>query len=170
MKCRFCGEELFPNYKGRPNNWKCPGCSRWLIGKEIKEAIPVRESGARVEKNIKKEAKFNMDKRKEAGGGWEETTPIKVNFEKKGQELIGRITSISDTELGVKSYALQGEDNVMYSFLGTSVLDKVLSDELGSLVKIQYLGDDKTSKGFKVKLFKTFVWREEKEAEEVPED
>lgn len=115
-------------------------------------------SEQKVEKNEKKEAITKM--------GWDEKTPIKVNFTEKDQELIGKIIAISPTELGVNSYTLEGEGGEIYSFLGTAVLDKVLSDELNSLVKIQYLGEDKTSKGFKVKLFRTYVWREDKEAEE----
>lgn len=175
MKCRFCGEELFPNYKGRLNNWKCPGCSRWLIGREIKEAIPVRESGARVEKNIKKEAKSNMVEPKEklkVEDGWEEKVAGRISFDKVGMEIVGRITDIMPTQMPnavVNSYTMVTDDGETMGFLGTTVLDRLIGHELNSLVKIKYLGVQKTGGGRNLKTFQVFVRKEEKEAEEPTE-
>lgn len=160
MKCRFCGEELFPNYKGRPNNWKCPKCSRWLIGRETRRTKPARKSGSVVENRNEKEALDKM--------GWEEKSAGKVTFDKVNQELVGRITEIKPTELGVNSFTLvDASDGELKSFLGTTVLDRVLANELNSVVKIVYLGTARTGRGFNVKQFRVLIWKEE-EGEEAP--
>ncbi len=93
--------------------------------------------------------------------GWKERTPTKVTFNKEGMEIEGRLSNISPTQLGVNSYTLiTGEDELL-SFLGTAVLDRILSKELNSLIKIKYLGEVKTGKGFKVKQFEVHVWEDE---------
>jgi len=91
---------------------------------------------------------------------WEKKNPEKITFDAtmKDKELIGRITNIGRAgRLNVNTYVMVTADDKLVTFLGNTVLDKVLSDEAGSLVKIVYTGDMPTSGGFKVKQFDVFV-------------
>lgn len=120
---------------------------------------------------VQKKPKLPKTKRRKGNQmGWEEKTPEKVTFDKEGMELIGRIVSITPTELKVNSYKLVEEEGRIKSFLGTTVLDGVLSNELGSLVKIVYMGSSKTGSGFQVKNFRVFVDRDASEEPIEPED
>lgn len=93
-------------------------------------------------------------------GEWEEKTPEKITFDTPGMEVIGRITDIKPTELKVNSYTLLNDEGDLVSFLGTTVLDRVLSTELNSRVKIVYTGEARTGRGYKVKQFRIFTWKE----------
>lgn len=112
--------------------------------------------------------------------GWKEKTPKKVTFGediKIGQSLTGRIDSCTDAgSLGVKGYTMTTEDGEFISFLGNTILDKVLPNEVGNLVKLTYKGRMKTSNGFTVMQFDVAVWEEDsqeqdanKEAQQVAE-
>lgn len=103
-------------------------------------------------------SKLGLERRSKMG--WEKKSAEKINFEEEGMITEGRVISIQPSNLGVNSYTLSCEGGVLVSFLGTTVLDRLLSDELGNVVKIKYLGDMKTSRGFRVKQFEVFVWRE----------
>ena len=46
----------------------------------------------------------------------------------------------------------------MVSFLGTTVLDKLLGEQLGEIVSVTYKGDQKSSGGFNVKQFDVQIW------------
>jgi hypothetical protein len=96
--------------------------------------------------------------------GWKEKTPTKITFDESmlDQELVGKVTTVGRAgRLNVNTYTMLTEEGDLISFLGNTVLDKVLSDELGSLVSIKYTGDVKTSGGFKVKQFEVKVWEED---------
>jgi hypothetical protein len=92
---------------------------------------------------------------------WDEKISGKISFEKEGMEVVGKVTDIKSTDLGVNSYSLTDEDGDLVSFLGTTVLDRLLSTELNSLVKIIYTGEVRTGRGFKVKQFRVFIWKDE---------
>lgn len=98
--------------------------------------------------------------------GWEEKTAEKITFDHTllNKEVVGKIISVGSAgRLEVNTYTLEQSDGKLITFLGTTVLDKILNDEEGSLVKIVYTGDVKTTGGFSVKQFKVYVWEEEKE-------
>jgi len=109
-------------------------------------------------------------------GNWEEKSANKVNFgitgDKEsrhlavGETLEGRLVTCDPTQLKVNNYTLDtGEELV--TFLGTAALDKLISTEVGSLVRITYKGDQKSGSGFSVKQFNVQVYRESaEEAEE----
>jgi hypothetical protein len=100
--------------------------------------------------------------------GWTEKTPRKLSFDvdvKKGETIEGVIASCTDAgSLGVKSYTMttagtkENPDGELISFLGNTVLDKVLPSEVGSLVRIQYLGKVGTASHFQVMQFKVSVY------------
>ena len=174
MKCPVCGSELFPNYKARTNNWKCPNCKRWFIsgksekiartkkrekGKARKEALPGRESGNTGRRNKRKECNENM--------AWKEKVAGKISFEEVGQEIIGKITDIKDQPMpggtSVNAYTMVTEEGELINFLGTTVLDRLIGHEEGSLVKIRYLGMTKTGSNRNLKNFHVEIWEESEE-------
>jgi len=85
----------------------------------------------------------------------------KISFNEKGQILVGILKAMSQNEtLHCNQYVLQPldtPDGECVTFLGTTVLDKFLSTEIGNLVKIEYLGEDKTRGGRRIKMFRVFV-------------
>lgn len=153
--CPFCGGDLFPGYKGRENSYKCVKCHRWVVG-ELKKEESAGLKNSTVGRGIIKKEEKGM-----SNGEWEEKVAGKVTFDKEGMEIIGRITDIKDTELGVKSYSLLDDEGNLLSFLGTTVLDRCLSTELNSRVRIIYTGQVRTGRGFQVKQFRIFTWKEE---------
>ena len=91
---------------------------------------------------------------------WKTKSPRKITFDgaMEGQELIGKLDAVGQAgSLDVHSYTMTTEDGEIVSFLGNTVLDQVLGDEEGSLVKIKYLGTAKSRAGFDVKQFEVAV-------------
>jgi len=180
MKCPFDGTELFPYYKGRVNSWKCSSCSRWFVGKRVR----MKEDGAPTvigaktgrEKMTCLSKSYGGQKEGDETMSWEEKVAGKVNFNQVGKELIGRITEVKPVKMPnavINSYTMVTEDGETVSFLGTTVLDRLIGNELSSLVKIEYLGIVPTGGGRKLKNFRVQVWREppkeEKEVEGLSE-
>ena len=98
--------------------------------------------------------------------GWKEKTAEKISFSDKGMVITGKIVSVGDAgRLEVKTYTMDTDDGLI-TFLGNTVLDKVLPDELGQLVRIEYLGDQKSSGGYNVKQFKVEVWSDDESEDE----
>jgi hypothetical protein len=104
---------------------------------------------------------------------FKEKTPTKITFDESmlNTPITGKIASVGRAgRLEVNTYTMLTENNEIISFLGNTVLDKVLADELDSLVRITYTGEVKSSGGFKVKQFKVEVWEDnEPETETVLE-
>jgi len=101
---------------------------------------------------------------------WKEKVSGKISFDEVGQVVTGRITEIKVQQMltgEVNSYALVTDEGETMSFLGTTVLDRLLGHELDSLVKIEYQGTTKTGSGRPLKNFKVEVWEDE---ELPPED
>lgn len=103
--------------------------------------------------------------------GFKDITPTKHTFDKKGEVLTGRILSVGRAEaLDVNTYSMLCEDGkgneTPISFLGTTVLDKVLGDKEGQIVRLTYLGEEMSASKRKVKQFKIEVY----EADPEPED
>jgi hypothetical protein len=102
--------------------------------------------------------------------GWEKKSAEKIEFSEKGMVVEGRLLGLQRLErLGINSYTMSvvdenGEDSLI-AFLGTTVLDRLLPDEIGNLVRLTYTGEQKTSAGYKVKQFEVEVYREEEPAE-----
>jgi len=120
-------------------------------------------------------------------GQWKSKTAQKVNFGKegnlardpssreiaKGELLEGRITLVEDVTLGGKSlhnYTLETVGGELVTFLGTASLDRLIKDEEGSMVRITYAGDAKSSSGFNVKQFDVQAYREDEAEEAVRAD
>ena len=85
----------------------------------------------------------------------------KISFAEKGMIVVGKLVAMSHNDtLSCNQYTLQPldtPDGECVTFLGTTVLDKFLASEIGSLVKIEYLGEDKTRSGRRIKMFRVFV-------------
>lgn len=106
--------------------------------------------------------------------GWKEKTPRKLSFGvdvKEGQTLEGTIESCQPAgSLEVNTYTMSttataDKPGELISFLGNTMLDKVLPGELGNLVRIKYLGKVQTSSHFQVMQFKVDVWNDNEESE-----
>jgi hypothetical protein len=160
VKCFYDGAELFPNYKGRRDSWKCPVCKRWFVGKETDWKWKETELAREVSKQ--KVGKISEERRTEHV--WEEKVAGKINFDKVGMEVLGRITDITQVQMPnakVNSYTMVLDSGETVSFLGTTVLDRLVGHELNSLVKIKYLGLVKTGGARNLKTFQVHIWRDD---------
>ena len=79
--------------------------------------------------------------------------------------VTGTIISVEPTRFDVNGYKIQLKDGSVMSFLGTAVLDQLIGNEEGNLVKIEYLGEERLDQGRRLKRFNVEVWREEENAE-----
>jgi len=108
--------------------------------------------------------------------GWKQKSAEKINFGATGSEvgrkieegeaLTCRITAVEPITMSGKethNYTAEEEGGNLITFLGTASLDRLLKDEVGSLVKITYVGDVKSSGGFNVKQFEGDVWEDDPE-------
>jgi hypothetical protein len=75
--------------------------------------------------------------------------------------VVGILKAMSHNDtLNCNQYVLQPLDapeGECVTFLGTTILDKFLSTEVGNLVKIEYMGEDKTRSSRTIKMFRVFV-------------
>lgn len=96
--------------------------------------------------------------------GWKEKVSGKISFDEVGMVVKGKITDVKLQQMmtgEVNSYTLVTEEGETMNFLGTTVLDRLIGHEEGSLVKIEYLGTTKTGSGRPLKNFKVEIWEEE---------
>jgi len=95
--------------------------------------------------------------------GFKEKLAEKISFNVVGMVVVGKLVSMTHNEtLNCNMYVLQPldtPDGETVTFLGTTVLDKFLSTEIGNVVKIEYTGTDKTRGGRTIKMFR--VWSDD---------
>ena len=98
---------------------------------------------------------------KEKEDKWKEVSIDFHQFTQDGDELIGELVdkdslTIRDAEVG--KYTLLLADGKKVAFLGGIQLDPLMADiDVGTKVRLSYLGRVPTSSGMKVKTFKVFV-------------
>jgi hypothetical protein len=104
--------------------------------------------------------------------GFKEKLAEKISFDVVGMVVVGKLVSMSHNEtLNCNMYVLQPLDTPegeTVTFLGTTVLDKFLSTEIGNLVKIEYTGTDKTRGGRTIKMFR--VWSDDGQGDTAAEE
>lgn len=139
-RCWKCGCQIFYTDLPRGVGYKCLNCS---------------------EEHYKK----YFGKRSTKTMGWKQKNPVKIEFSEEGMVVEGKIVAVQHLEsLKVNSYTLESADGSgLVTFLGNTVLDKTINDELDSVVRIEYLGEEKTSGGFKVKQFNVNIWVDDDE-------
>ena len=107
---------------------------------------------------------------------WKEKTPRKLSFGtdiKEGDAIVGTIESCQKAgALDVNTYtiATQAEGDKpseLIGFLGNTMLDKVLPNEIGNLVRIKYLGKVRTAAKREVMQFRVDVWEDDDSADEM---
>lgn len=87
-----------------------------------------------------------------------------IRFDTEGITYTGELTSKEKQMFRGKEvgrYTIKNESGSM-AFNGTDQLDKALANaEVGQIIEILYLGEEKTSEGFDVKRFEVYVLEEE---------
>lgn len=95
--------------------------------------------------------------------GYKEKTGTMITFDTDGMIIEGTLVEIlpsgfvNDNGVSVISYLVLQKNGKLVQFLGTTMLERLLSDELNSKVRITYLGEAKSSKGRTFKNFKIEV-------------
>lgn len=85
---------------------------------------------------------------KKPEAGWEtKNAPDLVKFDKPGVSIAGRLLSCSMIEIEKKhviQYLITADGKKVFKFLGTfDLAQKLGKSDVGSLVRIEYLGEDK---------------------------
>lgn len=97
---------------------------------------------------------------------YKEKVSDKVTFDEEGMILEGVLKGCSHLDaLNCKQWSIQltgSPEESVTTFLGTTVLDRLLEGEVGNLVKIEYTGEGKTRQGRKIKQFR--VWSDDGES------
>jgi hypothetical protein len=90
--------------------------------------------------------------------GWKSTDPIRFNFEKEGDMLVGYLTGSKSTQFGTKVYELVDGKGTKYYFFGTTDLDRKLPDLFNKIVSIIYKGERKLDGNKSMKVFTVTYW------------
>ncbi len=75
--------------------------------------------------------------------------------------VVGKIIDVRSTKFDVMAYDLELDGGEIVSFLGTTILDMLIANELGSHVQITYLGESKLEQGRRLKQFKVAIWEDD---------
>lgn len=90
---------------------------------------------------------------------WQEKTADFITFDEKGQELLGCLTGIDEITLHdtkVRRARIETQTGVKSFLLGAQLEPLLLTVPVGTIIKVRYLGEVKSSIGRRVKQYK--VW------------
>jgi len=95
--------------------------------------------------------------------GYKEKISEKVTFNEVGMILEGKLLGkVHLDALNCEQWQMQllgSPEESVTTFLGTTILDRLLDGEIGNMVKIEYTGDAKTRSSRNIKQFK--VWADD---------
>ena len=92
---------------------------------------------------------------------WEDVEPAFKTWEKKGESVEGNFISSEEFvyatgDNGIR-YILEDDDGVRVAFNGTKQLNSLLQTiEFGTYIKVEYVGEVKTSQPQPAKIFKVY--------------
>ena len=107
-------------------------------------------------------------------GKWvekEQSQDGRINFTEVGQEVIGRLKSIDDITIfdrRAKRATVVTKEGVKTFLLTTQLENLINGVPVGTIIKVRYIGERKTQRGARMKVFKLWTLEEEKKPEPKP--